>query len=197
LFPEAQPLTRTNQSTDGVVVATRLDVLLIERTEAGGRVLLFPDGQNGSFPLSDEWFLRGAPYVPIHPLSETIPRELFVELQHFDLAGPVIPDVTYLENITPILMLWNTHDLVQVKTQGLVFETQLGRGRLLVSALRHTGASQAAGLWLARVLAHHLATGPAPRHAVGAKTIAAIKDDVQTQHIDLTMHEVNHESPDR
>ena len=120
-----------------------------------------------------------------------------MELQHFDLAGPVIPDVTYLENVTPILMLWNTHDLVQVKTQGLVFETQIGRGRLLVSALRHTGVSQAAGPWLARVFANHLATGPAPRHAVGTKTIAELKDKVQTQHIDLTMQEVDHESSDR
>ena len=71
LFPDGQPLA--NQSTDEVVVATRLDVPLIEFMEAGGRVLLFPDGQNGSFPLSDEWFLRGAPYIPDHPLSENNP----------------------------------------------------------------------------------------------------------------------------
>ena len=56
LFPDARPLA--DRPTDGVVVAARLDVPLVELMEAGGRVLLLPDGQNGSFPLSDEWFLR-------------------------------------------------------------------------------------------------------------------------------------------
>jgi len=147
-------------------------------------VLLFPDGQQGSFPLSDEWFLRGAPYIPDHPLSTKVPRQLLLELQHFDLAGPVIPNVAYLESITPILMLWFTHDLRQVDTQGLVFETQIGRGRLLVSALRHTSTVHAAGPWLARVFAEHVATGPLPQHVIEARKIAEMKDTIQTQHID-------------
>jgi hypothetical protein len=184
LFPGAEPLA--GQPTDGIVVTTRLDPPLMELLAAGGKVLLFADGQKGSFPTSDEWFLRGAPYIPDHPLSAKIPREMFLELQHFDLAGPVIPDVAYVESVTPILMLWFTHDLPQVKTQGLVFETRVGRGRLLVSALRHTSASQAAGPWLARIFADHLAHGPLPQSAVDAQTVKQLKATIETQPIDLT-----------
>ena len=83
-------------------------------------------------------------------------------------------------------MLWNTHDLTQVKTQGLVFETAVGRGRLLVSALRHAAVSQAAGPWLAQVLADHLATGPLPRQCVDAQDITDMKVQIQSQPINLT-----------
>ena len=37
--------------------------------EAGGHVLLLANGQKGSFPLADHWFLKGAPYVSGHPLT--------------------------------------------------------------------------------------------------------------------------------
>ena len=121
LFPSAAPLT--GQPTDELVIATRLDVPLLSYLESGGRVLVLPDGQKGSFPLTEEWFLRGAPYIADHPLLKNIPRQLLVELQHFDLASAVIPDISYLEEIDPIVMLWNNHDLDKVKTQGLVFET--------------------------------------------------------------------------
>ena len=76
-----------------VVVAARFDDDLVRLLENGGRVLLLPDGQKNSFPLSSHWFLRGAPYIPEHALAETIPRDLLLELQHFDLSSQVVPDM--------------------------------------------------------------------------------------------------------
>ncbi len=184
LFPTASALT--SPDNNGVVVASRLDRSLLEFVTAGGRVLLLPDGETGSFPLSDEWFLRGAPYVADHPLLQRVPRQMLVELQHFDLAGPVVPDMKYLDQIDPILMLWNNHDLDLVKTQGLLFETRVGNGRLLVSALHHTEKTNAVGSWLVHTLADHLITGPAPRHALTHATIAFVKAKIDEQRIDLT-----------
>jgi hypothetical protein len=111
---------------------------------------------------------------------------LFVELQHFDLAGPVIADIAYLGEIDPIVMLWNNHDLDKVKTEGLVFETGVGRGRLLVSALRHTGSTNAAGRWLAGTLLDHLANGPDPKHALSPTTLRSMREKIDEQRIDLT-----------
>lgn len=162
LPPAVGPLS--DAAPDDVVVAARLDDALARRLEAGGRVLLLPDGGKGSFKLEDHWFLRGAPYVNPASLSGTVPRELLVELQHFDLASRVLPNLPWLEQIDPILMLWDTHDLSTVKTHGLIFETRVGPGRLLVSAVNHRGEANAVGRWLLGVLIDHLANGQPPQH---------------------------------
>lgn len=162
LFPDAAPMT--NDPLAGVIVASRFDAALAGALKAGARVLLLPDGKPGSLALNDHWFLRGGPVVPAHPLRGAVPRDLQVELQAFDLAGPVVPDLGWLENLDPILLLWDTHDLHTVKTHGLIFETRVGRGRLLVSAVNHRGADNAAGHWLLTALVRHLANDPAPVH---------------------------------
>jgi hypothetical protein len=184
LFPGARPAQQDGQSK--TVVTARLDGPLLDFMRDGGSVLLLPNGEKGSFPVSDQWFLRGAPYIPEHPLLERVPRNLLIELQHFDLAGPVIPDIQYLEQIDPLLMLWNNHDLEVVKTQGLVFESCVGSGRLLVSALRHTGETNAAGRWLAQTFVQHLTDGPMPERGFAEATIELMKAKIKEQRIDLT-----------
>ncbi len=185
LFPEAEPLGDRSTSTDHVVVASRFDDQLVRLLEAGGRVLLLPDGQTNSFPLAAHWFLRGAPFVPGSSLLETVPRNLLVELQHFDLASEVIPNVDYLDVIDPLLMLWDTHDLQTIKLHGLVFETQAGRGRLLVSALNHRGQSNAAGRWLLGVLLDRLQAGPEPKHRLSDERWQFLKMQLHAETIPL------------
>jgi hypothetical protein len=133
-------------------------------------VLLLPDGQKGSFPLAEHWFLRGAPYIPDHALSAEVPHDLLVELQHFDLAGQVVPDVGYLDSIDPILMLWDTHDLKTVKLHGLVFEARVVKGRLLVSTLRHSGRENSAGRWLIERFVDHLSSSVPAKNSL-SKTL--------------------------
>jgi hypothetical protein len=161
LFPCAPRLAE--EATEDVVVARRLDARLLRLLQGGGRVLLLPDGKANSFPLAAHWFLRGGPCVPASPLFRAVPRELLVDTQQFDLAGDVIPDVSYLDRIDPLFMLWDTHDLDRVKTHGLVFQTRVGKGHLLVSALGHHGSDNAAGRWLLDVFVEHLRAGPAPK----------------------------------
>jgi hypothetical protein len=177
-IPDAPP--------DGVIVTCRLDEQLLASLEAGGKVLLLPDGRPGSFPLKSHWFLRGGPFVADHPALTNVPRQLLIETQAFDLAGDVIPDLYYLEEIDPIVMLWENHDIKQVMTHGLVFETKVGKGRLLVSALNHAGSSNAVGQYLFAEFLKHLATGPAPKHALSDQTLRRLREKLQGRTIDLT-----------
>ncbi len=175
-------------SPANVKVVDRLDEALLAELEAGAKVLLLPSGKEGSFPLKSHWFLRGGPFVNTnHPLIQHTQglHELLVDQQHFDLAGDVIPDVPYLEEIDPILMLWDTHDIPEVKTHGLVFETRIGKGRLLVSALRHGGDNNPAGARLKERLLQHLDQGPLPRNALKPETLAGMKAKLREKKVNL------------
>jgi hypothetical protein len=183
LFPGAPGLD--TETCAGIVVAARFDDQLVRELEGGGRVLLLPDGQKHSLPLQSHWFMRGGPYISGHPIMQTVPRDLFVELQHFDLASEVIPEVFYLDAIDPILMLWDTHTQKSIKTHGLIFETQAGKGRLLVSALRHQSPANAAGQWLLGVLRDHLASGPPPSRALSDDLWQQLKTKLHEEKISL------------
>lgn len=165
-------LESTNQR---VVVASRFDRGLVEWLEHGGRVLFLPDGQENSLPLSPHWFLKGAPYIPNTRFTQPIPRELLLELQHFDLAGDVLTNFPCLGSIDPIVMLWDTHDDKVVKTHALAFETRAANGRLLVSALRHAGPGNSAGRWLLGVFVEQLRRDPPPDHGLSDDTWANLK----------------------
>ncbi len=168
------------------IIAARFDGELLDLLEAGAHVLLLPDGSNGSLPLSQEWFLKGGPWVASDRLPTEIPREFLIDLQSFDLAGSVIPDIQYLDQIDPLFLLWHNHDLDRVKSQGLLFETRLGTGRLLVSALRHTGTTNSAGKWLLKTLLDQLQKGDPPVHALRPETVLAMRGKLDEQIIDLT-----------
>jgi hypothetical protein len=183
LFPGA--LGWTNGEPARIVVASKFDDALANYIEGGGRVLFLPNGQAGSLARSAHWFLRGAPYIPGHPLTRIIPRDFLVELQHFDLADDVVPAVPQLESMNPILMLWDTHDLRAVKTHGIVFETRIGKGRLLVSAARHRGEGNAAGRWLLGTLVDHLSEGPEASRALPTEVWGYLKDKLQSEQTNL------------
>jgi hypothetical protein len=145
-----------------VLLTQRLDQPLLEQIERGAAVLMLPDGQPGSFPLQEHWFLRGSvvalpkaheqwhlPLKLVDSSSATHEQNMLVELQHFDLASPVIPNIgNYLDSVDPMVVLWDNHDLRETRTHGLVFGMRVGAGRLLVSALNHRGQNNAAGRWL-------------------------------------------------
>ena len=183
LFPGVPRLNGTD--SDVVVVAARFDDELAGQLESGARVLLLPDGQKGSFPLRSHWFLRGAPYISDHPLTKQIPRDLLLELQNFDLASQVVPEINYLESIDPVLMLWDTHDLKTVKTHGLIFETRAAKGRLLVSAVNHAGQDNAAGHWLLQALLDYLNTPATPRNALPDDVWTSLKEQLHAERTNL------------
>lgn len=170
-------------------VASVFDQPLMTFLERGGRVLLIPNGQRHSLPSSAHWFLRGAPHIPDHPLAGDIPRGMWLELQHFDLAANVVPSLPQLQHVDPALLLWDTHDLGAVKTHGLVFETSIGEGRLLVSALRHDGTNNAAGRWTLSTLLSHLETGPAPDRSLPAEVWQYAKSRLEAVQVNLAEKE--------
>jgi beta-galactosidase/beta-glucuronidase len=186
VFGTVPPAAAGGDPPDAVWVATRLDDAAAQFLENGGRVLLLANGEPGSFRTASHWFLRGAPYVPEHALASRVPRDLLVDLQAFDLAGDILPDLTFLDEVDPILLLWDTHDHGTVKTHGLVFETQVARGRLMVSVLRHDGTNNAAGRWLAAEFARHLAQDPAPRRGLSAELWAGFKARLKADRLPLT-----------
>lgn len=169
-----------------IAVASRLDSELLSFIEFGGKALLLPDGKANSFPQRSHWFLRGGPVVCEHPLTKLIGRQLLVDLQQFDLAGDVIPDIGYLDAITPIVMLWDRHDIKEVKTHGLVFECTIGKGRLLVSALNHTGSTNAAGKWAFQQLVMYLNSNLYEPKAMTPETLEHLKAKLAEEKIDLT-----------
>ncbi len=178
LFHGCSSLLTAKNTTDNsptVVVASHFDDELVRLLENGGRVLLLPDGQRFSLPLKAHWFLRGAPYIPDRPLGGRLPRDLLLELQHFDLASEVVPDLPQLDSWDPHLLLWDTHDQKSIKTHGLVFETRAAKGRVLVSTLRLNGPHNAAGHWLVGVLLDHLRLDPPPRHQLPADVWSHLK----------------------
>ncbi len=139
------------------MVTRMIDEQVIHYMAGGGSVLMLPNNGPGSLPLESHWFLRGGPVLSDRPglfgsdktTGWLAPRELMVELQHFDLAGDVVRDIDYLDAIDPLFMLWETHDLNEVKTNGLLYRVPVGQsGELVVSALRHDGHGNQAGKFL-------------------------------------------------
>jgi hypothetical protein len=120
-------------------------------------------------------------------LNSTIPRDLLVDLQPFDLAGPVLPRLDpYLDQLDPLLLLWDNHDAKTTSTHGLVFETRIGRGRLLVTTLNHAPRDNAAGRWLLKVFLDHLTAGPEPKRALDADTLARLREHLDAETLDLS-----------
>lgn len=144
-----------------LILARQLDNNLLQKLENGARLIIIPDGQSGSFPIQSHWFLRGSVVATPkkhdawhQPFSTSIKgaitdQNMFVELQHFDLAGPVIPNLThYLDKIDPLVLLWDNHDMRETRTHGLAFQCRVGKGLMLVSTLNHLGETNSVGRWL-------------------------------------------------
>lgn len=180
---EAASSTSSPSSRGEIHIASRFDAELLSLLESGADVLMIPDGERGSFPLSQHWFLRGGPIL--HP--ELAPLDFMLnDLQHFDLAGPVVPDIQWLGEMRPLVMLWDNHDIKQVKTHGLVFQTRVGNGRLMVSSLKHHGGTNAAGEWLLHRWLAELDSDWSDVPAMKEETVKALRGKLTQQKIDLT-----------
>jgi hypothetical protein len=176
------------QSSDaeGIWIAQRVDESILDYLEQGGSVLLIPDGQKGSLPIAEHWFLRGGPIVSADGYWDRFHRML-VDLQHFDLAGPVVPDVQWLEQLTPIAMLWDNHDIATVMTHGLLFATKVGAGVMLVDTLNHGDGRGAAGAKLFDEVLRWLEVRPAQSvKAMGRETIEGIRYKLRERTLNLT-----------
>ena len=170
----------------GICIAQRIDESILGYLEQGGSVLFIPDGRKGSLPIAEHWFLRGGPIISADSYWDRF-HGLLVDLQHFDLAGPVVPDLQWLDQVTPLVMLWDNHDIATVKTHGLLFATKIGSGVMLVDCLNHGDGQGAAGARLFDEVLRWLDSRPAGQvQAMAPETIQGILDSLRERTFDLT-----------
>jgi hypothetical protein len=138
-----------------IILTRKFDREILQSLKNGARVLMIPDGSEGSFPTQEHWFLRGSvvtlpgKHDDWHVTINGTVSNMLEELQHFDLAGPVVPNIESILPLTdPMVLLWDSHDMREVKTHGLAFRMDVGDGRLLVTTLNHGGATNSVGRWL-------------------------------------------------
>lgn len=186
MLPEALrhvPVWRGDEPEAKLVVATHWDTPLIDFVSKGGRALVLADGNRGSWLTTDHWFLRGGPVLADHPLTSQIGRDFLLTMQHFDLAGPVMPDVQHLDEFAPVALLWDNHDIATVKTHALLYESRLGDGSFAATTFR---LDNAAGVYLTANLMRHLINGPRPERSLSAATVEAMREKMTERKIDLT-----------
>lgn len=181
---EAFPaLRRTTDSAD-TWVAQQFDLDLLERLEGGANVLMIPNGSKNSFPQQQHWFLRGGPIV--RSSKRFGPAEMWNQLQAMDLGGSVIPNLQWLSQLTPHVMLWDNHDIDHVRTHGLLFATRVGKGKLIVCSLPVTGATNAVGKWLFQQCCEAFEDPELCSTSLGPETIQAIRNQLIRRTINLT-----------
>jgi hypothetical protein len=142
VLSQAQPWTDAADHS-AVVVAQTFDSSLWEWLNAGGKVLMLPDGQPGSFPISEHWFLRGGPIVRRASFKNAGTSEMIEALQAFDLGGPVMPNLNVVDEVEPLVLIWDNHDINEYRLHACSWGANVGNGRLLVSTLS-TDASRGA-----------------------------------------------------
>lgn len=189
--------SQAQKESDGTVIAIAqsFDAELIRWLQAGGKCLFLPNGESLSLPLRDHWFLRGGPVLAEHPLTEGILGEMLVECQAFDYAGPVVFSFDWLAKGSPILSLWDNHDLTSFRTHTLLWEASVGSGKLLVCALdligkrtvetdnnaRPNSAGAAGKYLLAQLLTHLRRNDYLPKALLAADVEQLLAETVQQQ----------------
>ncbi|MCB9878517.1 MAG: hypothetical protein H6835_13045 [Planctomycetes bacterium] len=177
--------TPSTVPADSVIEAEALTGELLEQLLAGARVLLHAGDGEGAARADGIWFLKGAPFAPSHPAHQRVPAQMLLDLAAFDLeSGKVMPWGGWMDQVDPILGFWETHDIDDVRFWLHAFDTNVGEGRLLVTAMRHD-APHGGGRYVLEQLRAHLAEGPAPKRSLSAATIAALRDKLRERMLDL------------
>ena len=121
---------------DAIVLTKRWDRSLWKACQEGARVVMLADNSVGSLALRDQWFLRGGPIGGRnHPFWKFYPKEMLVDVQHFDWSGAVMFDSPLMSEVTPIATLWDNHDLKVFRSHLLAFDCRVKKGRWLGTSL--------------------------------------------------------------
>ncbi len=141
LFHHAELWSPTFSIDNAVVIASAFDDALWKWLNAGGKVLMLPDGRTGSFPISEHWFLRGGPIVNRGSFGDPQTAEMIETLQAFDLGGPVMPKLSIIDEVEPLFCSGTTMTFVSIDSTRAAGAPMLVRG----------------SYWLALSLPMHLA----------------------------------------
>jgi hypothetical protein len=209
--PLADGTGPADRGQNSVVIAQKFDESLLEHLQSGGRVLMLPSGESGSFAADDHWFLRCGPAAlpGLTELTGRAPRtaasrvaaefsvsdvrDLFVELQQFDWGGPVVSRVDgWMRRMDPMFVLWDNHDLPETRTHALLFAMPVGDGWLLATTLNLRTQSDnaetpwAARRWLLQRCLDWLCASRASDSDRGAENFAALSGELSRGELDLS-----------
>ncbi len=172
---KTEPITKKRKPVQGdFIVTTEIDKALLETAKLGSNIILLANNRPGSFKTQDHWFLRGGPIVD-ERMNKLLARAALVDLQHFDLGGPVVFEIGQYQTADLLFGLWDNHDLKRVKTHGLIFSMPVGKGKIVVSSLKHSGKTNAVGQFLLRQLINNqIADRPGSNRSADAEVNAKI-----------------------
>jgi hypothetical protein len=122
-------------SVNRVAIARRLDRDLLDWVLRGGKLVLLPDGGVGSLITTDHWFLKGAPMVSRSHVGDKSLAAMAEELQAMDLGGPVLRAPDYLDEVESWALLWDNHDIAEVRIHSQCWGAQVGMGKMWVSTM--------------------------------------------------------------
>ncbi len=128
-----------------VLVTDRLTSDVLSFMKSGGRVVYL--AADGKWPRVDLYFWRETVAImPQHPAMGNFPCDDVIDLQFMSMTQRKMLDVSkFNDNIHNIIEVVNCRKM----TRGtLVFETQVGKGALVVSVLQHQGRDNLAGSYL-------------------------------------------------
>jgi hypothetical protein len=169
-WPMAEPLPHsavagldpTDPHGRSVVLTSVLTYDLVDYIERGGAVVLFASkwpGGLGSYPVH-HW-RSAAFFPPVGPWAQQLPQDmaaspggtaaqLALDLHQFDLtvehtSQVAVGDLGLIEYVDPLVRLFDTHDLREVKQRDQLFMSRVGDGLLAVTCLNHATAG---GQWV-------------------------------------------------
>jgi hypothetical protein len=174
------------QAMDRVVLTRSWDQSLWQAAKAGARVIMLPDNSAGSLALREHWFLRGGPIAGAeHPFWQIYPREMFRDLQHFDWSGPVMFDSPLTQQVTPIALLWDNHDLKYYRSHLLAFDCRVGKGRWLASTLGLGNGAEVSDVELLRTWIVSIQDDSTPVKALSTEWLEAIESEIGSKAVSL------------
>lgn len=171
---------------DCVVLTRRWDRPLWDAALRGTRVVMLPDNSAGSLATREHWFLRGGPIAgSIHRFWNIYPREMYRDLQHFDWSGPVMFDSPLTQQVTPIALLWDNHDLKLYRSHLLAFDCRVGEGRWLASTLGLGNKTDGGNVELLRAYVDSIKDDSLPVKSLNAEWMEAIESEIGSKAVSL------------
>lgn len=185
------------KSIDRVIVTRRWDPVLWQAAVNGARVVMLPDNSTGSLALREHWFLRGGPIAGgEHPFWEAYSKEMVCDVQHFDWSGPVMFDSPLIDAVTPLVLLWDNHDLKHYRSHLLAFDCRVGRGRWIASTLGLGNGVDRSDLDLLQAWIESIQKDSDKVQALSPEWLEAIQNEIGSRAVSLAQADWKF-SPDR
>jgi len=199
VFPRVTAPAAEAGAGEPVHVVSRLDADTVRFLDAGGRVVLLgaeplPTLATG-FQLSCAGRSKGnlVTVVGDHWLTRRFPHEGFCDWQFYGMleGGRAVVFDTLPLAFDPIIEVMSSFKLM--RKQAALFETRVGRGRLLVCTLHLDPADPAAAYLRHTMLAYAASDAFAPRTAADAAALLALTGEEQL-HEDITPTDEGHDT---